>query len=248
MEEDMRPQNSSSRRPFTSRITAISCIRILLISDLIFHGIRILFSIIVLYITRNDVVEEPLKVFLTGYVFLCGAKAITFFSKNSSFFRINRLPEYEDNNNNIAVFSNLIEGCNLFWYILGYHWLQQCENCSNKNPLLYYTTITWLILGFISYILPLVAIVLLLLLVSYIKPKLKTLIYNNESDIHDGNCRCVICYENYVPGSVVKFLPCDHHFHCECVDEWLNIRDSCPLCKKSTSILYDLIETNDSPV
>lgn len=244
----MQSGNMNARRTLAGRITAISCIRTLVVTDLIFHGARILFSIFVLYVTRNDVVEEPLKVFLIGYILLCAAKGITFFSKNSAFFHINRLPEYEENNNGLAVFSNLVEGCNLFWYILGYHWLQQCENCSQTHPLLYYTTVTWLILGFVSYILPLAAIVLLLILVSYVKPKLKTVIFHDDADVHDGNSRCVICYENYVPGSLIKFLPCDHHFHCECVDEWLNIRDTCPLCKKSTSILYDLIESSDSPV
>lgn len=248
MESSVQVQNVSARRGISNRITAISCIRTLVVLDLVFHGARIVFTAVVLYLSRNAVVEEPLKVFLIGYIMLCAAKAVAFFSKNSAFFQINRLPEYEENNNGVAVFSNLVEGCSLFWYILGYHWLQQCEGCSKEYPLLYYTIVTWLILGFVSYILPLVAIVLLLILVSYIRPKLKTITFHQEADIHDGNCRCVICYENYIPGNLIKFLPCEHHFHSECVDEWLNIRDTCPLCKKSTSVLYDLIESAESPV
>jgi len=248
MEGDTHNQSMGSRGSFSNRITAISCIRTLVVVDLIFHGARIIFSAFVLYASKDAVLEEPLRVFLTGYIFLCAAKGVAFFSKNRAFFHINRLPEYEENNNGIGVFSNLVEGCSLFWYILGYHWLQQCDTCAKMYPLLYYTIVAWLVLGFVSYILPLVAIVLLLLIVSYVRPKLKTIVFGQESDIRDGNSRCVICYENYIPGNLIKFLPCDHHFHSECVDEWLNIRDTCPLCKKSTSVLYDLIETTDSPV
>lgn len=248
MQEEPVSRNSTIRRNILSKVNAISCIRALVVLDLIYSGVKILFSAFVLYASKNSIVQEPLKVFLTGYMMLCAAKAVACFSKNKSFFRINRLPEYEEENNSIGVFSNLVDGCCLFWYILGYHWLQQCEDCNTTHPLLYYTTMTWLLLGFVSYALPIIAIVVLLVIVSYVRPKLRTIVFGQDSDISDGNSRCVICYENYIPGNLIKFLPCDHHFHCECVDEWLNIRDTCPLCKKGTSILYDLIDSTDSPV
>lgn len=234
-------------RNFIDNLNAISCIRILVIADIIVQLLKMVVSGLVLYLTRNQTVEEPLKLFLSGYVIFCGLKAIAFFTKNRTFFHINRIPEYEDNND-ASVLSNLIEGFTVFWYLLGFHWVQQCEECSTKNPLLYYTCITWLTLGFVMFIAPLVAIVLLLVIITYVKPKLREITYNQESDIPNGNIRCVICYENYREGTVVKFLPCDHHFHRECIDEWFHVRDSCPLCKKSVNILYDLIESNDSPV
>ena len=30
---------------------------------------------------------------------------------------------------------------------------------------------------------------------------------------------------------LVRTLPCDHEFHCECVDRWLLAKRTCPLCK-----------------
>ena len=32
---------------------------------------------------------------------------------------------------------------------------------------------------------------------------------------------CAVCLESYMPGAVLKRLPCEHTFHKECVDAWL---------------------------
>ncbi|XP_064617042.1 uncharacterized protein LOC135481041 [Liolophura sinensis] len=42
--------------------------------------------------------------------------------------------------------------------------------------------------------------------------------------------RCAVCMENYVQGQVRKFLPCQHVFHANCIDIWLeNSSLNCPL-------------------
>ncbi|KAB5564472.1 hypothetical protein DKX38_004526 [Salix brachista] len=50
---------------------------------------------------------------------------------------------------------------------------------------------------------------------------------------------CCICLSAYEDGAELRQLPCGHHFHCTCVDKWLYINATCPLCKynilKSTS-------------
>jgi uracil phosphoribosyltransferase len=43
---------------------------------------------------------------------------------------------------------------------------------------------------------------------------------------------CAICVEDFHEGDLLRVLPCTHHFHLECIDEWLiNHSDLCPLCK-----------------
>ncbi|KAF9148302.1 hypothetical protein BG015_009978 [Linnemannia schmuckeri] len=42
---------------------------------------------------------------------------------------------------------------------------------------------------------------------------------------------CAICLGDYKPNETIRFLPCQHHFHLECVDQWLATDKSCPLCK-----------------
>lgn len=43
---------------------------------------------------------------------------------------------------------------------------------------------------------------------------------------------CVVCLGEYAHGCSVKQLPdCGHHFHAPCIDAWLRVNASCPLCK-----------------
>ncbi|KAI4325602.1 hypothetical protein MLD38_030984 [Melastoma candidum] len=44
---------------------------------------------------------------------------------------------------------------------------------------------------------------------------------------------CCICLQSYVDGAVLSSLPCNHHFHSECIGRWLIINATCPLCKSS---------------
>ncbi|KAK5771098.1 hypothetical protein V6Z11_A13G084900 [Gossypium hirsutum] len=45
----------------------------------------------------------------------------------------------------------------------------------------------------------------------------------------DGEC--VVCLEEWKPGEVVKEMPCKHKFHDECIQKWLVIHGSCPVCR-----------------
>ncbi|PIK53370.1 hypothetical protein BSL78_09732 [Apostichopus japonicus] len=55
--------------------------------------------------------------------------------------------------------------------------------------------------------------------------KKKGSLTSQESD------NCAICLDEFSKGQVIRMLPCDHHFHCKCVDDWLIKRRTCPLCK-----------------
>ncbi|XP_077248550.1 E3 ubiquitin-protein ligase At1g12760-like isoform X2 [Tasmannia lanceolata] len=45
------------------------------------------------------------------------------------------------------------------------------------------------------------------------------------------NAECCICLSAYDDGVDLRELPCMHHFHCTCIDKWLYINATCPLCK-----------------
>ncbi|KAL4025422.1 hypothetical protein IC575_013816 [Cucumis melo] len=49
-----------------------------------------------------------------------------------------------------------------------------------------------------------------------------------------NNNVCPICLAQYRPKEIVKSIPnCQHCFHECCIDEWLRLKASCPVCRKS---------------
>ncbi|CAK8567437.1 unnamed protein product [Lathyrus sativus] len=45
---------------------------------------------------------------------------------------------------------------------------------------------------------------------------------------------CSICLGEYLPKETIRCVPdCQHCFHAECVDEWLRMSATCPLCRNS---------------
>ncbi|CAI8585890.1 unnamed protein product [Vicia faba] len=45
------------------------------------------------------------------------------------------------------------------------------------------------------------------------------------------DAECCICLSAYDDEAELRELPCNHHFHCTCIDKWLLINATCPLCK-----------------
>ncbi|XP_069137312.1 E3 ubiquitin-protein ligase RNF115-like isoform X2 [Argopecten irradians] len=44
--------------------------------------------------------------------------------------------------------------------------------------------------------------------------------------------QCSICMEDLKLNEEVKKLPCDHHYHRECIVPWLEMHGTCPVCRK----------------
>eukprot|EP01053_Blabericola_migrator_P008863 Blabericola_migrator_1__8862@NODE_468_length_8228_cov_102_004044_g365_i0_p2_GENE_NODE_468_length_8228_cov_102_004044_g365_i0NODE_468_length_8228_cov_102_004044_g365_i0_p2_ORF_typecomplete_len513_score14_77zfRING_2/PF13639_6/5_5e16zfRING_11/PF17123_5/4e10zfRING_11/PF17123_5/3e02zfrbx1/PF12678_7/2_1e09zfC3HC4_2/PF13923_6/1_8e07zfC3HC4/PF00097_25/8_6e07zfC3HC4_3/PF13920_6/8_3e06zfRING_5/PF14634_6/1_1e05zfRING_UBOX/PF13445_6/8_7e06zfRING_UBOX/PF13445_6/6_7e02ProkRING_4/PF14447_6/4e05zfANAPC11/PF1286 len=43
--------------------------------------------------------------------------------------------------------------------------------------------------------------------------------------------QCMVCLEEFTEGEKLRWLPCLHAFHCDCIDTWLKSATSCPICK-----------------
>ncbi|OIW16201.1 hypothetical protein TanjilG_18916 [Lupinus angustifolius] len=66
--------------------------------------------------------------------------------------------------------------------------------------------------------------------------KLPIVLHRAPSD-QDSARECCICLSAFRMGEKLKVLPgCDHCFHCECVDNWLQNHSNCPLCRASLQL------------
>ncbi|KAK0595179.1 hypothetical protein LWI29_004299 [Acer saccharum] len=54
---------------------------------------------------------------------------------------------------------------------------------------------------------------------------------DEERVISGEDAVCCICLARYADNDELRELSCQHFFHVECVDKWLKINASCPLCK-----------------
>mmetsp|Transcript_7979 Transcript_7979/g.20112 ORF Transcript_7979/g.20112 Transcript_7979/m.20112 type:complete len:335 (-) Transcript_7979:27-1031(-) len=54
----------------------------------------------------------------------------------------------------------------------------------------------------------------------------------NELMFQKEDAMCAICLSEYEVDQPIRYLPCNHHFHSECVDQWLASNKTCPFCKQ----------------
>ncbi|XP_048583731.1 E3 ubiquitin-protein ligase RNF115 [Nematostella vectensis] len=51
----------------------------------------------------------------------------------------------------------------------------------------------------------------------------------------DSRTECAVCQEQLKLHEEVLMLPCNHHYHKDCIIPWLKMHDSCPICRLSLS-------------
>lgn len=60
--------------------------------------------------------------------------------------------------------------------------------------------------------------------------KIKEYKLNEDLDKSDN---CSICLENYYKDNIINALKCGHKYHKDCIDDWINDNNNCPLCRLS---------------
>lgn len=56
-----------------------------------------------------------------------------------------------------------------------------------------------------------------------------------NEDKDDSDTKCSICQEEYVVADEVGSLQCEHMYHAVCIQQWLRLKNWCPICKASVA-------------
>ena len=59
--------------------------------------------------------------------------------------------------------------------------------------------------------------------------KLKTCKISSKEK--EEKASCSVCTDEYEVEEEVREMPCGHKFHKDCLDPWLKLRNSCPVCR-----------------
>ncbi|PSR98795.1 RING-H2 finger protein [Actinidia chinensis var. chinensis] len=61
-----------------------------------------------------------------------------------------------------------------------------------------------------------------------------TILYCHSESSSVSSSGCSICLADYKDSDVLRLLPeCGHVFHCRCIDPWLRVHPTCPICRNS---------------
>jgi len=70
----------------------------------------------------------------------------------------------------------------------------------------------------------------------------------NENNDNDNENNCIICYEKCKKNSVnIDFIincKCKMNYHKKCIEEWLNIKNKCPICRQ----IWKSFNDNDNDI
>ncbi|XP_015229172.1 PREDICTED: E3 ubiquitin-protein ligase RNF115-like isoform X1 [Cyprinodon variegatus] len=64
----------------------------------------------------------------------------------------------------------------------------------------------------------------------------------------DCRLECPVCREEYSLGESVRKLPCLHFFHSGCIVPWLELHDTCPVCRKSLDGVDNSLSPTSQPL
>lgn len=161
-----------------------------------------------------------------------------------------------ENHPNILALKNITEALHFGLFIAGNVLVFKSSNCSDLEPELYWLTFAHVMRVYLDLLIVCAQPILIVLCLPCIAclvwrlddgraggtgdqiGAIPTQIYNDECECEVDDC--TICMEAFQVEENVKCLPCRHWFHEACVDQWLSVNFTCPLCRLPPTITDDV--------
>lgn len=139
------------------------------------------------------------------------------------------------------------------WWLVGYFVIDPNQNCISSGPIIYYGALSIQIFCIVGFFATPIFEVGIKRWSSNNQESDEESGGENMADINPGlsfemlklidefkfikgmttlqDPSCVICLGEYIEGDNIKCLPgCAHHFHSNCINDWLKNNRKCPLC------------------
>lgn len=154
-------------------------------------------------------------------------------------------------------FNFALELIGLFWFLVGNLWIINENPCSGSGGSAFHTmAMVLLVISYVKIFLPCVIILLLLPVACFCLPclvrmlqnmadpmrgkgasqdlinQIRTVKYSKGAFPNDDDGQCCICLNAFEDEEETRVLPCEHHYHKDCVDAWLLVNATCPTCRE----------------
>jgi len=270
-------ETTTELEPFRSTRNKCSIFFYLVLFSIYFLGISI-GTLLILPIAKDTDCDQPLMLYIQVQLGILSVVFILRIWTTMNDYRATTLNPIEFSicmrfQTRIALFfQRVMNMLWCVWFLIGAVWTFKSHTCSATSPSLYIFSITIVIIN-----LSIIGICILCCFCGFIclgfcymlnpssfRPedeirgapkkvieKLETKIFTKGLVEDENDAKCAICLNNYEEGDELRYLPCkpkNHHYHKDCVDEWLVLNKTCPFCKRAIDAGDEDVETNKTDV
>ncbi|EEQ82778.1 hypothetical protein NCER_100445 [Vairimorpha ceranae BRL01] len=210
------------------------------IINITFSFVELVIGVAVLVITRESDNFLYLKNFLFMFSIFNTMLLFLYVSRIIYFSQIIDQPHLYSQR--IIVYEYICRTLKMYFQLSAAYLTMHNYVLKQKYKMLYYTHIIAIILDFIIAGCPMLSASFYVLF-SFLfckSEKYETLTVTSQNIANFNSC--AICLENYEVDQNVSKLICQHIFHRDCIQEWFQMSQTCPACKKDLWIKLEIYE------
>jgi len=169
---------------------------------------------------------------------------------------IERTPEHTASLDQIG---RVVSFFSLSWFVIGQIWLVEGIRSCDGTPMLVHLTAALIILQYTLMLLPIIVLLILMpFLCLFLPCIIQGFFFFNRSNVRGASKReinkipiekfsraefaekgfdenCSICLADFETSEITRILRCKHVYHKECIDSWLTLNGTCPICRSEVS-------------